>query len=77
MRIAELISLPTVIVATGRYITRCGEVVTIHRLTGADNPLHRGWADGQYSDGTSEKWDISGRLLSLSQSRNDIVGMNP
>ncbi len=68
MRLATLIALPVVISATGQYVTRRGEVVTIAHI-------HKGWADGRHSDGTPEKWDVSGRLLPFSESQNDIVGM--
>jgi hypothetical protein len=60
----------TVITRPGRYTTRSGEVVTIERLGGYGGY----WAYGQYADGTVESWFVSGRLLPLYQSLNDIVG---
>lgn len=68
MRLTNLIALPTVIIATGQYVTRCGDVVTIAHI-------NKGWADGRHSNGIPEKWDVSGRLLPFSQSQNDIIGM--
>ncbi len=79
VRLAELVSLPTVITAPGRYRTRAGEIVTIDRvgrpehLSFADVDPRAGLADGHYPNGVTEVWDVSGRLLPFSQSDNDII----
>lgn len=61
--------LPTIIKSTGKYKTRCGEVVTIT----AFSPSIWGFNHGEYSCGTKESWRPSGRLNLFSESRNDIV----
>lgn len=68
MRLAELVGKPTIIVKQGEYVTRCGEHVMVVSID-------RGWASGHYADGTIERWDISGRLLPFTESRNDIVSL--
>lgn len=83
MRMAELLSLPTVIVAPGQYQTRCGETVTIDRVgRSASLPWWEmdptsGWAFGHYDTGIPESWDVSGRVLPFSLSDNDILGKLP
>lgn len=67
MRLAEHAWRRTIIAAPGLYRTRCGELVTINSLVGY-------WRSyGVYPDGTREMWDVSGRLLPWSLSKNDVV----
>lgn len=74
-RIYELRCLPTIINSPGKYQTRCGETVTINRISKSrlGGPE---WAHGHYENGTPESWDISGRLLPFSLSANDVVKGN-
>lgn len=65
-RLAELVALPTVVATPGRHRTRSGEIVTVTTIT-------RGWANGHYADGTLESWDVSGRVLPSTLSKNDII----
>lgn len=69
MRFVQHIILPTIVTRPGRYVTRCGEVVTVERIT---TGLHAS-AYGYYSNGIEERWDACGRLLPHSLSKNDIV----
>ncbi len=63
------ISLPKVVTGPGVYRTRSGETVTVDGFSG-----HAGYiADGSYAGGPAESWYVSGRVLSHSLSKNDIV----
>lgn len=66
MRLANWVSLPTVVTSVGQYRTRGGEIVTV-------TSIDKSWARGHYANNVSELWDISGRLLPSTESRNDIV----
>ena len=64
--------LPTIITGPGRYITRCGEVVTIDFVV----PMKCFYsAHGNYANGVKERWDRTGRLLPSTLSDNDVVGV--
>ena len=71
MRLANLVSLPSIIKSPGQYRTRCGDTVTVTRLS---TGLSGGWAFGYY-DGSliQESWDVSGRILPFTPTQNDIV----
>lgn len=70
MRLANFVHLPDLVIGVGYYKTRRGETVHINRLHGG---VSNHYCEGCYSDGTSEAWDKSGRLLPFSLSDNDIV----
>lgn len=67
--LAPLVSLPVVITANGKYLTRSGEVVDVDSVS---NNQGLG-CKGTYSTGQVESWHRSGRLFSMKQSMNDIV----
>lgn len=69
----SITGLPTLITAPGQYITRCGEIVTVERIT----PGHDFGCDGSYPGGPLESWHRTGRLYYGCESRNDIVGAAP
>ena len=70
MRSANLVTLPTIITGLGKYLTRDGEIVEINFI---GEPGKAYAAIGTYSTGEREDWDISGRVLPVSLSPNDIV----
>lgn len=67
--LASLVWRPTIIDEPGQYVTRGGEVVTVHAVAG------RGTfpCTGQYPTGQRECWHKSGRLFFGQESSNDIV----
>lgn len=67
---ASLVTLPTVITAPGRYVTRSGEVVTVEVAM----ERHLFGCAGTYSTGEREEWHKSGRLMFDRETPNDIVG---
>lgn len=66
---AAFVVLPVVITGPGQYVTRSGEVVTVAQASSR----HAFECRGAYSDGVSEAWHKSGRLLFGSETANDIV----
>ena len=64
-----LLSKPRIIVGPGQYVTRSGEIVTVKSM------LTRRFygAAGHYPNGTQEMWDVSGRILPLTETDNDVV----
>lgn len=66
---AALVPLPDVIERPGAYVTRGGEVVTVHPA----DTKHRFGCLGRYSTGEAEGWHKSGRLYFSQVSANDIV----
>lgn len=58
---------PTVVTGPGRYVTRGGEVVTV-------SSVNTFQAFGSYENGIKERWTVSGRVLPVYESPNDIVG---
>lgn len=66
---ASLVTLPTVIDGPGEYLTRSGEVVTIHTAT----PNHTFGCVGTYSDGVIDGWHKSGRVFAMRETINDII----
>jgi hypothetical protein len=68
---ASLVNRPVVIKEAGSYITRSGEVVQISMVS----TNHNLGCKGTYSSGVSEAWHKSGRILSTSETANDIVAM--
>jgi len=70
---APLVTVSTVINAPGMYVTRCGEVVTIHAVSSR----HDFGCHGAYPNGTAESWHRSGRLFASQETTNDIVAPAP
>jgi hypothetical protein len=65
-----LFNLPTVILAPGPYLTRCGEVVLVTVVS----PRHDfGCCHGVYPNGVAERWHRSGRIMASRETENDIV----
>lgn len=68
-----LVSLPVIIDEPGKYVTRCGDVVTINIVS----VKHDFGCYGSYGvgdNGAGESWHKSGRLFATSKSLYDIVG---
>jgi hypothetical protein len=70
---ASLVTLPVVIVAPGRFVTRGGQVVDVAFAS----EKHDFGCRGSYSTGQAEGWHKSGRLYFSQESANDIVGVAP
>lgn len=66
---APLVTLPTVITEPGEYVTRCGELITIHKASSR----HCFGCHGVYQNGIVESWHHSGRILADRETANDIV----
>lgn len=66
---ASLVPLPTVITEPGQYVTRANEVVTVSTVS----TKHDFGCHGHYSQGISEHWHKSGRILFGMETCNDIV----
>ena len=64
-----LIFLPKIIDHPSRYLTRCGERVTVHTVS----HRHNFGCRGTYSDGIAEGWHHTGRILHSRETENDIV----
>lgn len=66
--------LPVIIDAPGVYVTRCGELVTIDRVS--DSYL-KPECYGVYSTGQRDSWHSTGRIFENLLSDNDIVSKLP
>lgn len=66
---APFVSLPVVILEPGRYVTRCGEVVTVEQAS----TQHKFACVGTYGNGVRERWHKTGRLYFDFESPNDIL----
>lgn len=64
-----LIFLPNLIGTPGKYVTRCGETVTVD----AASAKHDFGCRGHYADGIAESWHKSGRINASRECNNDIV----
>lgn len=74
---APLVTLPKIITAPGKYLTRCGETVMIDAAS--PKPYFNCSFDchGRYSDGIIEHWHSTGRIYATSETKNDIVKPKP
>lgn len=70
---APLVTKPEIINGAGRYLTRCGEVVSVTELSSNHDFGNR----GTYSNGVREGWHKSGRLYAGVECANDIMGRAP
>jgi len=68
---APFVSFPVVILAPGRYLTRCGETVTVDAVSSR----HDFACVGAYDNGVRERWHKSGRLFAGRETANDIIRM--
>lgn len=68
--ISDLWAMPTVITASGKYLTRAGEVVSITKV-GKPGPTLG--CIGTYPNSVVDSWHHTGRLYSCTLSDNDIV----
>ncbi len=66
----RLVVMPEIIDVPGQYVTRRGETVTVRTVGGR---AARFDCVGYYSEGMTEMWHRSGRLLSGQETLNDIV----
>lgn len=64
---------PEIIKEPGTYLTRCGERVTIEKVS----TRHDYGCRGQYSTGETEGWHKSGRIFPARETKNDIVALAP
>ena len=71
--VTKFIPMPTIVDAVGKYLTRCGETVTITYIHESRGKYGWKMAHGHYDNGTPESWEVCGRLLEISESDNDIV----
>lgn len=69
---APLVILPTVITEPGKYVTRCGETVTIERSSAKHDFGNRGFY-GSTDERITEGWHRSGRVSASRESNNDVV----
>lgn len=72
----NFVTMPTIIVAVGQYVTRCGEIVTVEEIEIGPYGIPGAGvkaANGHYGNGIKESWDVSGRLYSGQTCDNDIV----
>jgi len=67
---APLVAAPTIIDKPGQYVTRCGETVSIHRVSAK----HDFGCRGTYQNGIAEGWHRSGRIMACRETANDVVG---
>jgi len=68
---SAFVTMPTIITAPGKYVTRCGEVVTVE----VAKQKHIFGCSGTYSTGQREEWHMTGRLMFDRETPNDIVGV--
>lgn len=61
---------PEIITGPGKYVTRCGDLVTIYRMNGSR------WRGFYQTTGISDGWLATGRLFLWSETKNDIVGVH-
>lgn len=66
---APLVCKPIVIEQPGRYVTRGGEIVTVHAVSTRNDH----GCKGIYSTGQLDGWHRSGRIYAGMLSQNDIV----
>lgn len=75
---ASMVAMPVIVVGPGRYVTRCGDIVTIteasdsHDFGCVGSYLYQ--ASGRSSD---DYWHKSGRLYGGMESASDIIGVAP
>lgn len=64
------LGMPELITGPGKYVTRCGDIVSIQKVSAKQNfGCH-----GHYPHGIAESWHKSGRLYANRECDNDIVG---
>ena len=62
--------LPDIIDEPGKYVTRCGEIVTVHTVgTGRTSCECR----GMYPDSVMEKWNVTANCKPLTKSQNRLT----
>lgn len=66
---APLMPLPNIITESGKYLTRCGDLVVVNTI----GHVAKFSCAGSYPDGVKELWHRSGRLYANIKSVNDIV----
>lgn len=66
-----LVNLPVIIDEPGKYVTRCGDVVTVTKVSSRHDINCHGYYGERYK--TKERWHKSGRLYATTESFNDIV----
>jgi hypothetical protein len=65
-----LIFVPVVITAPGKYLTRCGETVTVEVVSTKHDFGCTGFYD---KEGIKERWHKSGRIFAGQETQNDII----